>query len=267
MIIRCVRFALFCTGLLLSAASLAAKAASVESLVAKTGADGTVSAHFTLSDASGKGIGPDALDTVHEKKMHLMTIDSSLTDYQHLHPSSVDGKGRYQFSWKPRLAGHTYRYWLEVTPSATHQTLKLSGILQQGNIKAPPVFSQPEMHKVVDGLRYRLSFDSAELQPGKMVVGKIRITTLEGKPVRTLEPIMGAYAHLAGFDNNFRDMVHLHPMGDEPTTSDSRGGPELVFHFQPEKPGVVRLFAQVKIDGREHIVPFTLIVEQKKALA
>lgn len=267
MTIRCVQFVLFCAGLLLSATTPAANAASVESLVAKTGADGTVSVNFTLKDDSGKGIGPDALDTVHEKKMHLMTIDSSLTDYQHLHPISTDGKGRYQFSWKPRLPSHTYRYWLEVTPSSTHQTINRTGILQRGTVKAPPAFSQSEMHSVVDGLRYRLSFDSAELQPGKMVVGKIRITTLEGKPVRKLEPIMGAYAHLAGFNDNFRDMVHLHPMGEEPQTRNSRGGPELVFHFQPEKPGIVRLFAQVKIDGAELIVPFTLIVEQKKALA
>ena len=55
-------------------------------------------------------------------------------------------------------------------------------------------------------------------------------------------------------------MLHVHPMGPEPTGEDQRGGPVLAFHLMPETPGFGKLFAQVRIGGRELFAPFGLTV-------
>ncbi|WP_332247933.1 hypothetical protein [Legionella tunisiensis] len=108
----------------------------------------------------------------------------------------------------------------------------------------------------VDGYTFKLSFDQKQLEVGKPAMGTIHITDTKGNPVRSLEPVMGAYAHIVGFNDDFKTVVHIHPMGTEPQKNSDRGGPELQFHIVPEKVGFVKLYAQVKIRGKELFVPF-----------
>ena len=61
--------------------------------------------------------------------------------------------------------------------------------------------------------------------------------------------------------DDFRTVTHVHPMGKEPTNAGDRGGPELMFHLEPSKPGFVKLFAQVKVGGKEIFVPFGVMVK------
>ncbi|MBX9591216.1 MAG: hypothetical protein K2X43_18160 [Hyphomonadaceae bacterium] len=56
-------------------------------------------------------------------------------------------------------------------------------------------------------------------------------------------------------------MLHVHPMGVEPTRDTQRGGPRLDFHIAPAKPGFVKLFAQVRIGGRDLFAPFGIVVK------
>jgi hypothetical protein len=72
--------------------------------------------------------------------------------------------------------------------------------------------------------------------------------------------LMGAFAHVVGFNAGAATMMHVHPDGAEPTTADARGGPTLAFTIQPEVAGSQRLFVQVRANGREVTVPFTLVV-------
>ncbi|MBX9703184.1 MAG: hypothetical protein K2X39_03430, partial [Silvanigrellaceae bacterium] len=58
----------------------------------------------------------------------------------------------------------------------------------------------------------------------------------------------------------FKSIVHIHPMGTEPSNPTERGGPDLQFHLQPEKPGFIKLFVQVKVKGKEIFAPFEVQV-------
>ena len=100
-------------------------------------------------------------------------------------------------------------------------------------------------------LRYELTFDAkgAPLRVGEVVKGRIAVTDAQGKPFRGLEPIMGAYAHLVGFAEDYKTVVHLHPMGDEPKKPTDRGGPVFEFRFYPPVAGFIRFYSQVSVGG------------------
>ena len=52
-----------------------------------------VMGHLTLTSLRGEPITPDQLREVHTRKIHLLIIDGSLTDYHHEHPDSISHPG------------------------------------------------------------------------------------------------------------------------------------------------------------------------------
>ena len=71
---------------------------------------------------------------------------------------------------------------------------------------------------------------------------------------------MNAFAHLVGFYDDDRTVVHLHPVGPEVVDQTSRGGPSLEFRFYPPKDGFLRLYCQVSVGGKMVFVPFNVNV-------
>lgn len=100
----------------------------------------------------------------------------------------------------------------------------------------------------------------SEPRAGSAVMGNITVTK-DGKPFNQLEPVMGAFAHVVGFGEDYSSVLHIHPMGKEPTSDTERGGPKLDFHIEPKTAGVVKLFAQVRIDGKDIFAPFGMLVK------
>ena len=65
-----------------------------------------------------------------------------------------------------------------------------------------------------------------------------------------------------GFElgEDYKSIVHIHPIGAEPTAETDRGTGSLEFHIEPEQPGLMRLYAQVQIGGVSKFARFTLQV-------
>jgi hypothetical protein len=211
----------------------------------------TVTVLAKLSRKDGTLVTDDDLDTIHTQKFHLLVIDPSLSDYQHIHPQKL-ASGAYSFSFTPKLA-NGYRAWADITPTATHQQELVFADL--GKPRAMIIDKASVHEATVDGYHFALSFDKPPTV-GSASMGTIVIYDKLGLPVTVLEPVMGAFAHIVGFHENFRTIMHTHPMDDEPQNADARGGPEIMFHFEPDRSGFIRLFAQVRINGRDLYVPF-----------
>jgi hypothetical protein len=196
----------------------------------------------------------DQLQTVHTQKFHLLVVDSTLTDYQHIHPQQTSTPGVYKFTFTPKLAGG-YRAWADITPVGGKQQFVMSEELGAHRIGA---VSKTESHDAsVGSYHFSLSFDKPPVANGESM-GTITVTK-NSQPVGSLEPVMGAFAHIVGFYDDFRTVVHTHPMGKEPAKEQERGGPDLTFHLSPSKPGFIKLFAQMRIDGKEMFVPFGIV--------
>jgi hypothetical protein len=200
------------------------------------------------------------LKEVHTQKIHLLIIDDKLDDYSHLHPTPTNKPGIYQFTWHPLKKDGTYFIWADIVPLYSGTQQYLQAPLSENAGKGSSINRQQKTTSKVENMTFQLSFDSMPLVVGIPAMGKISIHDANGKPVRELEPIMGAYAHIVGFSEDLKTVVHVHPMGTEPTASTDRGGPLLEFHLQADKAGFIRLFAQVKIKGKELFVPFGLTI-------
>lgn len=198
------------------------------------------------------------LDIVHTRKVHLLVVDESLTDYHHLHPVAGSKPGTYTASFVPAKADN-YKVWIEITVAGAHQFLSV-------NLKGEKPCSSSCIDRKVsdtgasDGLKAVVSFDGA-LQAETEAMGLVKITDMDGKPITDLEPVMGAFAHIVGFYDDFKSIVHVHPMGKEPTAQEQRGGPDLAFHIEPEKAGYLKLYVQVRRNEQDIFIPFGLTVQ------
>lgn len=200
----------------------------------------------------------DDLKEAHTKKLHLLIIDPSLTDYHHIHPVAGKNSGEYVFSFTP-LKNDGYRVWADVIPVATGKQEYVRTDMGSPAKDKANIDKASSMTATVEGYTFTLALDG-EPKADSPVMGNITVAK-DGQPFTQLEPVMGAFAHVVGFTEDYNSVLHVHPMGKEPTSDTERGGPKLEFHIEPEKAGFVKLFAQVRIDGKDIFAPFGIIVK------
>jgi Heavy metal binding domain len=200
------------------------------------------------------------LQEAHTRRIHLLISDISETDYHHEHPEPV-GDGEYAFGFTPRRPD-TYRVWADLLPLRTEvQQYSVADIPSSTPRRARLDEKEAEnRHSEIDGYGFDLSFEKDVLLERETVAGKLRVTEPDGQPCTRLGVVMGAFGHFVGFGDDFATVLHLHPTGPVAADAESRSGPELPFYFRSEKAGRVRLFAQVRIAGKDYFPRFVIDV-------
>lgn len=208
-----------------------------------------VRATVRLRTANGKVIAAEDLLVAHTRKLHLLVIDPTLKDYQHLHPTPGRVAGDWEFSFTPRLGGQ-YRVFADFTPAATGR-----GLYANADLAVSP---GSELREVpVRDRTYQIALTPA-MQPMKArwpTDLKLTITKSGGGPV-PMEPVMGAYAHLVAFDETRGGFAHLHPVDPDLEKRPDPVKPALDFKITIPKPGRYVIWAQVSLGGREVFEPF-----------
>lgn len=217
-----------------------------------------VNAHLTLTNLRNEPITLDQLREVHTRKIHLLIIDGSLTDYHHEHPVPTAIPGRYDFSFTPQKPG-TYRVWADVQPVET-DVQEFAMTVIPAATAAEPLQTEPDhLTNTINGLTYSIRFEGP-VKSGEPVQATLHIVNADGSGFTQLEPIMGAFAHIVAFREDRTTALHMHPETARPLTATDRGGPDLRFRFYAANPGFYRLFVQVLRDGAQEFVPFALNV-------
>jgi hypothetical protein len=217
-----------------------------------------------LLTASSKTIGPDDLLVVHTRKLHLLLIDESLEDYQHVHPELADDAATFDFTFTPRRAGR-YRVFADFMPRATGRSLYSGAELAvAGDSNAAKALGgradEPALAKA-QGLVFRLDVERPPVRINQTAQLVLTIAR-EAGGIPELEEIMGAEAHLVAFDERCSGFAHLHPTAPTPErAAKTDAGRRLAFSIHVPDPGRYRLWAQVQVDGREVFAPFDLSVE------
>lgn len=197
---------------------------------------------------------------MHTQPIHLLIVDPSLGDYRHEHPKPTEKPGEYAFSFTPFKRG-PYRLWADLVPVAT--------AVQEYAVANFPSAARGEaiagkadrFSSSAGGLDFRLIFaDEKTPRARQITLMKVTVKESDARAVTRLEPVMNAFAHLVGFYEDYATVVHLHPAGGEILNQDLRGGPTMTFKFYPPKPGFVRLYCQVQVDGKAIFAPFSLNV-------
>jgi hypothetical protein len=214
-----------------------------------------VAALLRLQRPNGDPVSPSDLIETHTKKIHLLIVDSSLTDYHHEHPVPTRNPGEYSFGFIPGKPG-SYRVWADVRPYPLGLQEYAMTEIPATTAGEPLTNRAVNFKATVDGLNYELILPQKTIQVGRPALARLRITTADGKGFTQLEPLMATFAHLVGFSQDYKTVMHLHPKGPPVLDPAARGGPELEFQIYVLRPGFVRLFAQVQIEGRSRFAPF-----------
>jgi len=211
---------------------------------------------FTLAmtTANGKPIGPADLLVAHTRKLHLMVVDPTLNDYQHLHPEPGKREGEWVFEMTPQRAG-LYRVFADFTPAATARGLYASVDFSVPGDVARVARSANKTWQE-GGFNFEL-ITPPYFKAGVQAELRFRIESqgTEKLPV-PIQPVMDAFAHLVAFDVDRTGFAHLHPDQIDLNKKPDPIRPELTFKITVPQPGSYVIWAQVNLAGQEMFVPF-----------
>ncbi|MFO1450507.1 MAG: hypothetical protein U1F61_20275 [Opitutaceae bacterium] len=212
-----------------------------------------------LTTSTGKPMGPDDLIVAHTRKLHILIVDPTLRDYQHVHPEPTRAPGEWRVSFRPR-AGGIYRLFADFTPVATRRGLYASADLPIAGVAfAPEAMASPVLQQDREGIRFRLTPSARPVRAGVTADLTFAMEDTLGGEVR-LSPVMDAYAHLVAFDEKRGGFAHLHPLDLEVGKTPDRHRPTLGFKVTIPEPGRYVIWAQVAVNGTEVFIPFWFTV-------
>lgn len=211
---------------------------------------------MTIHNYKGQQLTAADFALSHTEKVHLLCVDESLMDYQHVHPQELRS-GEFGFSLTPKKGG-VYKVFLDFI-------IRRSGsrVLLQDSFRVEGPGSQPLWNvmpeKQSGDYSFALRMPSEGISAGQAHSLELKVwNSTKGEPAR-LEPVMGAFAHLVAFDADRRGFAHFHPLNEQdPLWNPSKSA--LQFSFSLDSVGAYRLWAQVKLEGQEVFVPFDLKV-------
>jgi hypothetical protein len=215
--------------------------------VARTFAAGSEATwRFRLTDCNGHAVRD--FEPENGKLLHLIVARADLTAYQHLHPRlHPDG------TWSVELAtprAGAYRaiadFVVDGRKYVVGTTLHVPGEARDRPLPAPA------LHARGDGYAVELQ-RPARLEAGEEAQLTFRITR-QGRPVRDLQPYLGAYGHLVALHAPDLAYSHVHPH------SEDRAAGAITFDTELRTRGAYRLFLQFRTAGRVHTVAFTQTV-------
>ncbi len=214
-----------------------------------------VEATLVLTTFSGKPIAPEDLQVVQTRRIHLLIVDPSLDDYQHVHPEPGRRPGEWVFRFRPRFGG-VYRLFADFTPVATNRGLySETELAVQGPENPVAAGTQtPNWAFEKEGYAFSLS-PSSPVRARVPVTLTLSIRRTDGGPV-PVAPVMGAYAHLVAFDAARSGFAHIHP--DQTDLSKAPDPVRPRFTFRVTIPGAGRyvVWSQVDLGGGEAYAPF-----------
>lgn len=205
---------------------------------------------FRLLDASGRTIPESEILETHTKKLHLMLIDKTLMDFQHIHPEYDSKTGLFTTSFVPNTQ-NSYSSWHDFTMNnGEHFVLKNNLSATKGYNVSPSI--QHANQASADGINISMEANPPFSAGGDSTM-QIKAVDDYGNPVK-LSPLLGAYAHLVGFSRDGEHFLHCHPMEENSANNATMG--ELNFYISPQQAGFTKFFLQIKTDGREVTIPF-----------
>jgi hypothetical protein len=210
-----------------------------------------------IKDKSNKRI--QKFNVVHKKLMHLVIVSKDLSYFSHIHPV-YKGNGEFEITTS-FPAGGDYQLIAEVTPhgavdnSVAKHWLHIDG---PAAAKTEPLVPDSTLTKVVDGLKVTLSFDGHLMSEMNLNMNFTIHDAATDKPIKDLQPYLGALGHSVAISKDKKDYLHIHPI----TAKGS--GPKVTFMTYFPDAGVYKIWGQFQYKDRVIVVPFVVDVPEMK---
>ncbi len=250
--------------------------ARIETAPADIIAGAPVSLLVHLEDRKGRPL--QGLTIHHERILHAAIIGRDLSVFAHIHPEDLGPitdemlkKAAFPLRFTFPKAG-TYLIGLDFAlPDGLYS--KTASITVSGQ----PAMVEPEadLARVRNSGAYQATLASS---PKNIKAGTVTLLRFfirkNGKPVKDLEPYLGAPMHLAIVRSDLTYFMHIHGEapeeehpreGRKPAESAVRYGPEIDSEIVFPAPGIFRIFGQVKHRGKVVLLDFMVKVELQQA--
>jgi hypothetical protein len=178
-------------------------------------------------------------ELLHDRLMHLIIVDESLSYFEHVHPALQTDV--FLLSHVFPVEGR-YKLWAEVKPADGEPVLAAFRLnVAAGRSRAPK--GEPPAES-----RYRVRLNPSSRAPLHEPVELVfEVADSAGRPVTDLEPLMAAGGHCVVISSDLRDFVHVHPVEEvDPTW---RGGPRVRFLTSFHRPVLHKIWGQFQHGG------------------
>lgn len=188
-------------------------------------------------------------DLLHEKLVHLIVVREGLREFAHLHPE-VDASGMITIEYAFPKSGK-YRLFADHQPQGKSPGLAAGELVVSGDDEPAAALVPNASPEVTNGdIKAHVTVKPGEQETS---VG-FHFVDADDKPIRDLQPYLGAMGHLVIISSDGREYVHAHPLSEAKTAPD--GAVEFAAHFP--KPGIYKAWGQFQRDGSVFTVPFVL---------
>ncbi|MTH51929.1 hypothetical protein GKZ89_00810 [Bacillus mangrovi] len=200
--------------------------------------DGTISIH--VKDDENQPY--SRLQVNHEKIMHLIVVSEDLKTYRHLHPDKRED-GLYEV--RQSLPDGRYKAFVDIKPEDAAYEIQPANL--SAGAAGPSVQSTlyPDDSFVQRSSEYEAKMSPEQLKANEAV--RLSFTFNKGTPERYL----GAAGHVVILDEKGEKFLHVHPLSDN----------ETKFETTFKDPGVYKIWAEFKFEGKVHVFPYSVKVE------
>jgi hypothetical protein len=184
---------------------------------------------FTIDDREGDPV--TRCDLRHEKRLHLIAVNTDFSGFQHVHPTmAADG------TWSTDLDLSTgpWRVYADFQPAGGQNVVASADLEVSGSSAPAPDFSMLRS-TTVDGFTVTALGDLS-VGAGSRLTFEI---SKDGKAVTDLEPYLGAYGHLVVLRAKDMAYLHVHP-------EDGAAGPDVAFMAEVSHVGTYHLYLDFK---------------------
>jgi hypothetical protein len=209
----------------------------------------------------------------HERLMHLLLVSDDLQNFDHLHPKqNPDGSFSVRHTFQ-----HGGNYWLYADFVPSHKigpSIERFDLWVEG--KKPShqkLKNQTYKTSKADGLMVTLEHDTP-LHPNKELQLSMLVTEEQtGKPVKDLQPYLGALAHVVIISQDGSEFLHTHPLehamsdhGDHSHSKHTASHQETDYQIgtltQFPNSGIYKMWVQLQRNNKVVTLPFVLNVNE-----
>lgn len=188
-------------------------------------------------------------DIQHEKPMHLFVVSEDLADFAHEHPEPA-GPGVFRLSHRFARPGR-YRIFVDVAPRGAGAQVLSTTLSVGGAAPAGP----PAGPRAAADTRAALVLPEGGVPAGRTVTVIAMLTDAKGRPVRDLEPWLGAMGHLLLVHQDAATFAHAHP--DDRERGVGKDG-RLPFLVRLPRLGSYKGWLQVQRKGKVETIELAL---------
>lgn len=196
---------------------------------------------ISIKDLSGKTV--KDLEVNHEKSLHLIIVDDSLQHYYHLHPQRLENG---DFSIRKTAPDGSYKAFIDIKPkNLAYHVVPVPFVVGQekGANDHEALVPDSSLTKTVEQKTVSLKMNTFQAsKPATLTFDLDR---------SHLEPYLGAVGHVVILDENGKKYLHVHPKNEE----------EPVFETEFEMPGIYKIWAEFKQNGKVRIFPFVIEIK------